>query len=100
MSLIRATVDALRSQVGQLNLPSTVKPQVFIKVADAPSKQVMSENTHILGAFIKSESIKIMDKAEADPAGTVKNFISEQVQTLIKVVGLIDINLEVRINHS
>ena len=46
-------------------------------------------------SLIKTGKISVITEGDAEPDGTIKNHISDDVQTFIKVVGLIDINVEV-----
>ena len=42
-----------------------------------------------------SGEFHVLSKDDADPKGTIKNFMTEEIQTYIKVAGLIDLNLEI-----
>jgi len=39
--------------------------------------------------------VTVLGEGDSDPEGSIKNHVSEEVQTYIKVVGLIDFKLEV-----
>ena len=58
-------------------------------------KGVFENETSIFSSLIKAGETKILGKADSDPAGCVKTYINEDLTIFIKVVGLIDIKLEI-----
>ena len=46
-------------------------------------------------SLIKSGDVTILSEKDQDPEGCVKNYVNEQVSIYVKVVGIIDIKLEV-----
>lgn len=49
----------------------------------------------IIQSLVKSGQVDILGPNDQDPAGCLKNHVNEDFSTLIKVVGLIDIKLEI-----
>jgi hypothetical protein len=60
---------------------------------------VFKSETSVLTSLMKSGETIILSAEEKIPDGCVKGFVSDEISTFVKVIGLIDINLEInRIN--
>ena len=49
----------------------------------------------VIEALVKSGETKIIAKSEAEPEGCLKGFVSEDISIYVKVIGLIDVKLEI-----
>ncbi len=77
-------------------MPNNAKPFLAIRCKTEEWKQVFLAAAPVIGSLVKSTQVDVLGPSEAaDPAGSVKNHVNEEVQTYIKVVGLIDIKLEI-----
>lgn len=88
-------VKAFRSQLSHLNVPSNAKPHIILRCKSANLKQVLSQETAVIQSLVKSGQVDVIGSEDADPAGSLKNHVNEEMQTYIKVVGLIDVKLEI-----
>ena len=49
----------------------------------------------VIEALVKSGETNIISKDEAEPEGSLKGFVSEDISIYVKVLGLIDVKLEI-----
>lgn len=89
------SVKAFRSQLTALNVPNTARPHIALRCRTEELKQVLSSEAPVIQALTKSGQVDVIGPSDADPAGSLKNHLNEDFQTLIKVVGLIDVKLEI-----
>jgi valyl-tRNA synthetase len=57
---------------------------------------VFSAEASIIQSLVKSGQVDVLGPNDQDPEGCLKSHVNEDFQTLIKVVGLIDIKLEIQ----
>ena len=95
MDSLQLVVSKFRSQIAALNIAKGANPSIYIQVNDAKLKGVFENETAIFSSLIKAGETKVLGKADSDPAGCVKTYINEDLTIFIKVVGLIDIKLEI-----
>jgi valyl-tRNA synthetase len=86
--------------MSELNLPSNAKPEIAVRAKRADVQMFLGGETTVIASLLKIDNIKIIGENEADPEGCIGNFITDDLQTYIKVVGLIDIKLEVKLSIS
>jgi valyl-tRNA synthetase len=71
---------------------------VFIKTANSEIADLITKQAITIVTLINSGDLLVV---KDHPVGCVKNFVSEDLQTFIKVAGLIDIKLEIeRVNKK
>lgn len=58
-------------------------------------KQVFLSEAPVIQSLVKSGQVDVIGPNDQDPEGSLKNHVNEDFSTLIKVVGLIDIKLEI-----
>lgn len=95
VDLLQQIISKLRSQFAQLNIPKSANPEVYIRISDDATKKIFESETGIIQSLVKSGDTIVLGAAEADPAGCLKAYLNENISLYVKVVGLIDINLEI-----
>jgi len=96
ISQVLNAVKAFRSQLSALNVPNNAKPHLAIRCKTDEWKRTFAEASPVIQSLVKSSQLDVLGPSDSsDPAGSVKNHVNEEVQTYIKVVGLIDIKLEI-----
>lgn len=96
---LQLAVSKFRSQLVALNVPKSANPQIFIKCSDAKLKDAFSKEVDVFSSLLRASSTTILASAEADPEGCLKSYINDQMTIYVKVVGLIDLKLEIeRVN--
>jgi valyl-tRNA synthetase len=76
-----------------------MSPSIFIKCSCEKTKSILEKETEVFSSIIKSGETKIIGKTDKDPEGCLKSYINEDLTIYVKVVGLIDIKLEIeRVN--
>mmetsp|Transcript_33945 Transcript_33945/g.25022 ORF Transcript_33945/g.25022 Transcript_33945/m.25022 type:complete len:106 (-) Transcript_33945:147-464(-) len=78
-----------------LNVPNKAKPEVFVKCRDPNNVFLFNHESVMLATMMKVGSLKAIGEHDVDPEGTIKNHVSEELQTFIKVAGLVDVKLEI-----
>ena len=58
-------------------------------------RSVFTEAAPVFKSLIKSGAVHTLTPADKDPEGCLKSYINEDVTIFIKVVGVIDIKLEI-----
>jgi len=90
------SVRAFRSQLSALNVPKSATPSLAVRVSSSEWKEVFTAATPILSSLVKAGSVSVLGPGDAtDPEGSLRNHVNEDLATYIKVVGLIDIKLEI-----
>jgi len=98
---LQLVVTKFRSQMAALNIATKDKPTIYIRCEDESVKKIFSSETAVFQSNIKAGAASILAKGDAEPEGCIKSFASEKIQIYIKVVGLIDIKLEIdRVNKA
>ena len=99
MNKLTNTVKSVRSQLAALNVASNAKPTIIVQTSSQALLQVFKSETPVLTSLMKSGETIILSAEEKIPDGCVKGFVSDEISTFVKVIGLIDLNLEInRIN--
>ena len=96
MTTLLTTVKAVRSQLSAYNVASNAKPTICIR---APNDLEMFKNeVAVVQALTKAGECIILGD-EPEPEGCLKGFVSDDISCYVKVIGIIDIKLEItRIN--
>ena len=96
MTTLLTTVKAIRSQLSAYNVASNAKPTICIR---APNDLEMFKcEVAVVQSLTKAGECVILGD-EAEPEGCLKGFVSDDISIYVKVIGLIDIKLEIaRVN--
>lgn len=96
LNQVMTAVKAFRSQLSALNVPKSANPSLAVRVSSDQWKSVFSSASPIIQSLVKSSQITVLGPSDAsDPEGSLRNHVNEDLATYIKVVGLIDIKLEI-----
>ena len=96
LSQVMNAVKAFRSQLSALNVAKNANPHLAIRVKSEEWKEVFISAAPVIQSLVKCSQIDVLGASDlADPEGSLKNHVNEEVSTYIKVVGLIDIKLEI-----
>ena len=77
-------------------MPSNAKPHIILRCKTEELKQIFVSESAVLQSLVKSGQVDVLGPNDQDPEGCLKSHVSEEFQTLIKVVGLIDVKLEIQ----
>jgi valyl-tRNA synthetase len=96
---LQMIVSKFRSQLAALNITKNMNPNIFIKCSCDKTKSILEKETEVFTSIIKSGETKVIGKSDKDPEGCLKSYLNEDLTIYVKVVGLIDIKLEIeRVN--
>ena len=99
MAKLLNTVKALRSQLAALNVATNAKPTVCVSSTSDDLHHMFKREAAVVTSLVKAGETIVLNAGEADPAGCLRGFASDDISIYVKVIGLIDIKLEiVRIN--
>lgn len=99
MSKLMNTVKALRSQLAALNVASNAKPTVVVQTSNPELLAMFKSEVAVFTSLVKASETIIISGDETQPDGCLKGFVSDEISIYVKVIGLIDIKLEIgRIN--
>ena len=94
-----STIRAFRSQLAALNVPSNAKPEIAIACSNPEILAMFKDEIPVVKSLVKASEVKIVADGAELPEGYLKGFVSDEISSYVKVVGLIDIKLEIaRIN--
>ena len=97
---LQLVVSKFRSQFAALNVPKNANPEIFIKVSDANLRKAFDGSHEIVSSMVRASKAQTLAMTDADPVGCLKSYVTDQITILVKVVGIIDIKLEIeRINE-
>jgi valyl-tRNA synthetase len=94
ISNLQMTVGKFRSQFAALQIAKSANPDIFIRSQNAELRGAFSAEAAVFKSLIRSGDVTILN-AENDPEGCLKSYINDDISIYIKVVGVIDINLEI-----
>lgn len=98
---LQLVVTKCRSQMAALNIGTKDKPTIYIRCEEESVKKIFALETAVFQSNIKAGDTSILAKGDAEPEGCIKSFVTDKIQFYIKVVGLIDIKLEIdRVNKA
>ena len=96
LNQVMNAVKAFRSQLSALNVPKSANPSLAVRVSSDDWKAVFASASPIIQSLVKSSQITVLGPSDAaDPEGSLRNHVNEDLATYIRVVGLIDIKLEI-----
>ena len=96
LNQVMNSVKAFRSQLSALNVPKSANPHLAVRCRTIEWKAVFDSATPVIQSLVRCSQIEVLGPIETeDPSGSLRNHVNEEVQTYIKVVGLIDIKLEI-----
>lgn len=99
MNKLMTTVKSLRSQLAALNVASNAKPTVVVQTGNPELLQIFKSEVAVVNSLVKAGETFVIGADETEPAGCLKGFVSDEISIYVKVIGLIDIKLEIgRIN--
>lgn len=99
MAKLMNTVKSLRSQLAALNVASNAKPTVVVQTANAELLEIFKSEVAVVSSLVKAGETIVLGANEEVPTGCLKGFVSDEISIYVKVIGLIDIKLEIgRIN--
>lgn len=90
-----AAIKAFRSQMSALNIPKGATPDISIRCKNGDYVNVLAKEVHMISSLLKVGKINVIGEGDPEPEGSLKNHVSDELQTYIKVAGLIDMKLEV-----
>lgn len=94
MKNIMMIIKGVRSQLGALNVPKNAKPHIMVRARTAEQVTLLKEEGILIETLVKAGKYEVLTETDAEPTGCVKTHLSEDFQSYINVVGLIDIKLE------
>lgn len=99
MSSLQLTVGKFRSQFAALQISKQAQPAIFIQSGNEGIRSAFTAEANVFKSLIKSGEVTIMKTGDKDPEGCIKQFVNDDITILVKVVGVIDIQLEIeRVN--
>mmetsp|Transcript_4545 Transcript_4545/g.6867 ORF Transcript_4545/g.6867 Transcript_4545/m.6867 type:complete len:256 (-) Transcript_4545:15-782(-) len=93
---LQLTVSKFRSQFSALNVPNNANPEIYIQVSNDKLRETFSKETDVFQSLIRSGTAHILAPSDADPKGSLKSYVNEDITIFVKVAGIIDVNLEVQ----
>ena len=75
-------------------MPSNARPHIYLRCRSEEWKNYVREGEAVIRSLVKCSELQVLGPEDADPQGCLKNHVNDEIQTYIKVVGLIDIKLE------
>ena len=82
-----------------MNVPSNAKPEIAIACSNPEILAMFKDEIPVVKSLVKASEVKIVVDGAELPEGYLKGFVSDEISSYVKVVGLIDIKLEIaRIN--
>ena len=94
MHNLKECARVIRSQLASLNVPSNAKPTVAVKTTNPKIAEMLSAEKDVLQSLSRAGEVLLLASGDSDPDGFVSGFVSDEINVYVKVVGLIDISLE------
>jgi len=99
MAKLLNTVKAFRSQLSALNVATNAKPTICVSSTSDELSQMFKREAAVVASLVKAGEAIILNSGDTEPAGCIRGFASDDISIYVKVIGLIDVNLEIaRIN--
>lgn len=95
-SQLQLVVGKFRSQLADLGITRKHNPVIYIRASDPKIQKVFAEESAVFTSLIKAGETHVLGKDAAEPEGCLKSFINESLEIYVKVVGVIDVSLEVK----
>lgn len=94
MDRLMMTVRAIRQQLASYQVPPKAKPTIYIR---APNDfESFKRETDVVSSLVKAGETIVIGADAAEPEGCLKNFVSDDISTYVKVAGMIDIKVEIQ----
>jgi len=90
-----STVRALRSQLAAYKVQGNVKPTVVIQASTPELNTMFKQEIAVVTSLVKAGETLVIGHDEVAPQGCLKGFVTDEIAIYVKVVGLIDIKVEV-----
>ena len=94
MHTLLETARILRSQLASLGVASNAKPTVATKCSNPQTLGMLRAEKDVLQSLTKAGEFFVLASDEAEPEGCLSGFVSDDISVFVKVIGLIDIKLE------
>ncbi len=79
MSKLLLTVKSLRSQLAALNVASNAKPTVVVQTSNPVLLDIFKKEIGVITSLVKAGETIAISAEEAEPAGCLKGFVSEEI---------------------
>ena len=94
MQALLETGRVLRQQLAALNVASNARPTVAVRAQSAQTKAMFVAEKDVIQSLARAGEVIVLGGAEPEPEGCVSGFVSDDITVYVKVIGLIDIKLE------
>lgn len=88
------TVKTLRSQLASYGVATNAKPTIAVKATNAATHAMFVAEAEVLKSLTKAGELIVLRGDETEPEGCLSGFVSDGITVYVKVIGLIDIKLE------
>ena len=95
MGQLLDTISAFRSQLAALGVASNAKPTIAVQSGTPELHKMFLSQKDVIEALVKSGETNIIPKDGAEPEGSLKGFVAADISIYVKVIGLIDVKLEI-----
>lgn len=92
---LQLLIGKFRSQIAALNIPKNANPSIYIRCSKPEAQAVFAKETAVLQSLLRSGETTILSATDADPEGCLNQYVNEDFTIYIKVVGAIDLKLEI-----
>lgn len=92
---LQLLIGKFRSQIAALNIPKNANPAIFIRSANDATRVIFEKEAGVIQSIIRSGNVTILDSKAPEPEGCLNQYINEEFTIYIKVVGAIDLKLEI-----
>ena len=91
---LQLTVSKFRSQFAALQISKQAQPAIFIRSTNPEILKAFEQEKSVFKSLIRSGEVTVLNGEAQDPEGCLKNFLNDEITIYVKVVGVIDIQLE------
>jgi hypothetical protein len=82
-----------------LNVASNARPTICIRATKNEVYEMFKQEAVVVGSLVKAGETMVIGASEPDPEQCLRGFAYDDIHIFVKVIGLIDIKLEIaRIN--
>jgi len=94
MQTLNETVKTFRSQLASYGVANNAKPTLAVKATNAATHSMLMAEAEVLKSLTKAGELIVLRGDETEPEGCLSGFVSDEITVYVKVIGLIDIKLE------
>lgn len=94
MKTLNETCKTFRSQLASYGVASSAKPTLAVKTTNAATHAMFKAEVEVLKSLTKAGELIVLTGEEKEPEGCLSGFVSDEITVYVKVIGLIDIKLE------